>query len=63
MPQGRYTEAEARRCQTKSNQSPKCGELGISSRKLAPFGQCDSAALFEDIAAVEVAILVEDPMG
>ncbi len=49
----------SRRCQTKSNQSPKSGELRISGGKLAPFGQRDSAVMFEDIAAVEVAILIE----
>ena len=32
----------------------KSGKLRISGRKLAPFGQRDSAVPFEDIAAVEV---------
>ena len=34
-----------------------------SGRKLAPLGQGSGAVLLEDVAAVEVAILVEDSMG
>ena len=50
----RSAEAEParRRCQTKSSRSPNSG-------KLAPVGQRDNAVQFEDIAAVEVAVLVE----
>ena len=46
-------------CQTKSNNSQKNGKLEISSRKLAPCSERGGTVLFEDIAAVEVTVLVE----
>ncbi len=49
----------ARRSQTKSTQSPKSGKLEISSRKLAPFSERGGAVLFENVAAVEVAVVAE----
>lgn len=30
---------------------------------MTPFSECGSAVLLEDIAAVEVTFLIEDPMG
>jgi hypothetical protein len=35
----------------------------LSRGELAPFGERGSAVLSGDIAAIEVAVLVEDPMG
>jgi hypothetical protein len=49
----------AGRCQTKPNLFPRSGSLGISGGELAPFGQRDSAVLFEDVATVEVTILIK----
>ena len=46
-------------CQTKANRYPKVVMHPPSGRKLAPLGQGGGSILFEDIAAVEVAILVE----
>ena len=48
-----------RHCQTKSNRYPKVVMHPPSGRKLAPLGQGSGAVLLEDVAAVEVAILVE----
>ena len=36
---------------------------GLSRGELTPFSKRGSAVLLEDIATVEVAVLVEDPMG
>ena len=46
-------------CQTKANRYPKVVMHPPSGRKLAPLGQGSGAVLLEDIAAVEVAVLVE----
>ena len=48
-----------RHCQTKANRYPKVVMHPPSGRKLAPLGQGSGAVLLEDVAAVEVAILVE----
>jgi hypothetical protein len=48
-----------RHCQTKANRYPKVVIHPPSGRKLAPLGQGSGADLLEDVAAVEVAILVE----
>ena len=56
-------EAAERHCQTKANRYPKVVMHPPSGRKLAPLGQGSGAVLLEDVAAVEVAILVEDSMG
>ena len=46
-------------CQTNLNQPAKGAGLGRSGRELTPLGQGSSAVLFEDIASVKVAVLVE----
>ena len=46
-------------CQSKSNQSLKSGKLGNSGCKLAPFSERGSAVLLENVAAVEVAVMIE----
>ena len=46
-------------CQTNANWSTKRPEPGLSGRKLTPLGQGDGAVLLEDVAAVEMAVLVE----
>jgi hypothetical protein len=46
-------------CQTKSTQSAESGKLKISSRKLVPFSERGNAVLFVNVAAVEVAVVVE----
>ena len=48
-----------RHCQSKANRYPKVVIHPPSGRKLAPLSQGSGAVLLEDIAAVEVAILVE----
>ncbi len=48
-----------RRCQTNLNGPAKGAGLRCSGRQLTPLGQGGRAILFEDIAAVEVAVLVE----
>ena len=50
---------DGRHCQTKANRYPKVVMHPPSGRKLAPLGQGSGAVLLEDVAAVEVAILVE----
>ncbi len=46
-------------CQTKTALCQKPYEPVVSGRQLTPLGQGGSAVLLEDIAAVEVAVLVE----
>ena len=46
-------------CQTKANRYPKVVMHPPSGRKLAPLGQGSGAVLLEDVAAVEVAVLIE----
>ena len=46
-------------CQTNLNRPVKGAGLRRSGRKLAPFGQRDSAVLLEGVAAVEVTVLIE----
>src|SRR5680860_1810314 len=46
-------------CQTKANRPAKTHEPAVSRGELTPFCECGSAVLFEDIAAVEVAVVVE----
>ena len=47
------------RCQTKAIRYPKIVMHPLSGRKLPPLGQGSGAILLEDVAAVEVAVLVE----
>ena len=49
----------AGRCQTKAIRYPKIVMHPLSGRKLPPLGQGSGAVLLEDVAAVEVAVLVE----
>ena len=46
-------------CQINLNGPAKGAGLRRSGRQLTPFRECGRAVLFEDIAAVEVAIVVE----
>jgi hypothetical protein len=46
-------------CQSNANWSPKSASSGLSGRKQTPFGQSGRSVLLEDIAAVELAVLVE----
>ncbi len=46
-------------CQTNLNGSAKGAGLRRSGRQLTPFSERGSTVLFEDVAAVEVAVLVE----
>ncbi len=46
-------------CQANANQSPKCVAISLSGRQLAPFGQSSGAVLLENIAAVELTVLIE----
>ncbi len=48
-----------RLCQTNLNGPAKGADLRRSGRQLTPLGQGGSTVLFENIAAVEVAVLVE----
>ena len=54
-----YPEGRRRRCQTKAIRYPKIVMHQLSGRKLPPLGQGSGAVLLEDVAAVEVAVLVE----
>ena len=47
------------RCQTNAIRYPKIVMHQLSGRKLPPRGQSSGAILLEDVAAVEVAVLVE----
>ena len=53
------TETPWGHCQTKANRYPKVVMHPPSDRKLAPLGQGGGAVLPEDVAAVEMAVLVE----
>ncbi len=46
-------------CQVKANGPPKIVEPASSGGQLAPLGQGGGTVLSEDVAAVEVAVLVE----
>ena len=59
QPNGSFRKQPARHCQTKAYRYPKVVMHPPSGRKLAPLGQGSGAVLLEDVAAVEVAILVE----
>ncbi len=48
-----------RHCQTNVSGSAKGAGPRRSSRQLTPLGQGGSAVLFEDVAAVEVTVVVE----
>ncbi len=48
-----------RQCQTNLKRNAKGASLRCSGRKLTPFGQSGRSVLLEDIAAVEMAVLVE----
>ena len=59
-PRHSFNEYRPRRhCQTNLNGPSKGAGLRRSGRQLTPFSERGSAVLFEDIAAVEVAVLVE----
>jgi len=45
--------------QANANQSPQCVAISLSGRQLAPFGQSSGAVLLENIAAVELTVLIE----
>ncbi len=53
------THVRERWCQSNAIQSPKCPATSLSGRQLTPFGQCGRTVLLENIAAVEVAVVVE----
>ena len=55
----RYPLSLRRRCQTKAIRYPKIVMHQLSGRKLPPVGQGSGAVLLEDVAAIEVAVLVE----
>ncbi len=42
-----------------ANQSPKCQATALSGRQLTPLGQCSRAVLLENVAAIEVTVVVE----
>ncbi len=46
-------------CQTNLNRHAKGAGLRRSGRKLTPFGQGGGAVLLENVAAVEVTVLIE----
>jgi len=46
-------------CQTKTALCQKPYKLAVSGRQLTPLGQGGGTVLFEDVAAIEVAVLVE----
>ena len=48
-----------RHCQTNLTEPAKGADLKRSGCKLTPFRECGSAVLFEDVAAVEMAVEVE----
>ena len=48
-----------RHCQTNLNRPAKGAGLRRSGRQLTPLGQGGGTVLFEDVAAVEVAVVVE----
>ena len=54
-----HNEARERHCQTNLNGPAKGAGLRRSGRQLTPLGQGGRTVLFEDIAAVEVAVVVE----
>ena len=56
---GAVTYIVGRHCQTKANRYPKVVMHAPSGRKLPPLGQGSGAVLLEDVAAVEMAVLVE----
>jgi len=55
----RNKKEKARYCQTNLNGPTKGAGLGRSSHQLTPFGQSGRTVLLEDVAAVEVAVVVE----
>ena len=46
-------------CQTNLTEPAKGADVKRSGCKLTPFRECGSAVLFEDVAAVEMAVEVE----
>jgi len=57
--EGCRSEAFKRHCQTNLNGPAKVAGLKRSGRQLTPLGQGGRTILFEDVAAVEVAVVVE----
>ncbi len=55
----RHCQSKLGHCQTNLNGPAKGAGLRRSGRQLTPFSECGSTVLFEDVAAVEVAVLVE----
>ena len=55
----REQEAGGRCCQVKANGPPKTVEPASSGRQLAPLGQGGGTVLSEDVAAIEVTVLIE----
>jgi hypothetical protein len=53
------TETGWRCCQSNANQSLKHLKSRRSGRQLTPLGQSDPAFLLENVAAVEVSVLIE----
>ena len=53
---GEFTDGQ---CQTNANQTAKCAKRIASGRQLTPLGQGGRTVLFEDLAAVEVTVVVE----
>jgi hypothetical protein len=51
--------SEPRCCQSNANQSPNFRMTRASRRQLTPFGQSRRSVLFEDIASVEVGVVIE----
>ena len=58
-PQERAAQADRGHCQTNLSEPLKGAGLGHSGRQLTPLGQGGRTILFEDITAVEVAVVVE----
>ncbi len=56
---GLATELGKGHCQTNLNERAMGAGLKRSSRQLTPFRECGSAVLFEDVAGVEVTVVVE----
>lgn len=57
------TNTVSRCCQTNANQSPNGPRPPRSGRQLTPLGQRVRAVLLEDVAAIEVTMVVDRGMG
>ncbi len=54
-----YEHEKPRWCQSNANQSPNCGKMLVSHRKLTPIGQHSGAVFLKDFALGEFAIEIE----